>query len=67
MARLPNLAYVQSFSAVARAGSLAAATKAGASSQATLSRHIAALEANLQEQSEYQPLSVLQVSIYLVS
>ena len=44
---MPNLAYVQSFSAVARAGSIAAATKAGASSQATLSRHIAALEANL--------------------
>ena len=47
MARLPNLAYVQSFTAVALAGSLAAATKAGASSQATLSRHIAALEAEL--------------------
>ena len=44
---MPNLAYVQSFSAVARAGSLAAATKAGASSQATLSRQIAALEAKL--------------------
>ena len=47
MARLPNLSYIQSFSAVALAGSLAAATKAGASSQATLSRHIAALEAEL--------------------
>ena len=47
MARLPKLTYIQSFSAVALAGSLAAATKAGASSQATLSRHIAALEAEL--------------------
>jgi DNA-binding transcriptional LysR family regulator len=47
MARLPKLNYIQSFSAVALAGSLAAATKAGASSQATLSRHIAALEAEL--------------------
>ena len=47
MARLPKLTYIQSFSAVALAGSLAAATKAGGSSQATLSRHIAALEAEL--------------------
>ena len=47
MARVPNLAYIQSFSAVALAGSLAAATRAGANSQATLSRHIAALEAEL--------------------
>ena len=47
MVRLPKLSYIQSFSAVAQAGSLAAATKAGASSQATLSRHIAALEAEL--------------------
>lgn len=47
MARLPKLTYIQSFSAVALAGSLAAATKSGASSQATLSRHIAALEAEL--------------------
>lgn len=47
MARVPNLAYIQSFSAVALAGSLAAATRAGANSPATLSRHIAALEAEL--------------------
>ena len=47
MARLPNLAYIQSFSAVALAGSIAAANKAGAASQATLSRHITALEAEL--------------------
>ena len=47
MARLPKLAYIRLSSVVALMRSLATATKAGASSQATLSRHIAAIEAEL--------------------
>ena len=44
MNRITNLSHIQSFHAVALAGSLAAAVRAGMGSQATLSRHIASLE-----------------------
>lgn len=45
--RLPNLQLIQSFFRVADHGSLAATVKATGGSPATLSRHIAALEAEL--------------------
>ena len=47
MDRLPNLAHIQSFYAVAREGSIAAATSAGAGARSTLSRHIALLESEM--------------------
>ena len=47
MDRLPNLTHIQSFHAVAREGSIAAATAAGAGARATLSRHIASLESEM--------------------
>ena len=47
MDRLPNLLHIQSFYAVAREGSIAAATASGAGSRATLSRHIASLESEM--------------------
>ena len=47
MNRLPNLAHIQSFYAVAREGSIAAATSAGAGARSTLSRHIALLESEM--------------------
>ena len=47
MNRITNLSHIQSFHAVALAGSLAAAVRAGMGSQATLSRHIASLEEEL--------------------
>lgn len=45
--RTPKLAYIQSFCAVAKHGSIAAAVRAEGSSLPTLSRHITALEADL--------------------
>ncbi len=47
MDRLPNLTHIQSFYAVAREGSIAAATSAGAGTRATLSRHIGSLESEM--------------------
>jgi DNA-binding transcriptional LysR family regulator len=47
MDRLPRLQLIQSFAAVAEHGSLAATVRAAGGSPATLSRHIAALEAEL--------------------
>ena len=44
MDRLPNLLHIQSFYAVAKEGSIAAATALGLGTRATLSRHIAKLE-----------------------
>ena len=45
--RLPNLLHIQSFYAVAREGSITAATAVGAGTRATLSRHIASLESEM--------------------
>jgi DNA-binding transcriptional LysR family regulator len=45
--RTPKLTYIQSFCAVAKHGSIAAAVRAEGSSLPTLSRHISALEADL--------------------
>lgn len=47
MNRLPNISHIQSFYAVAHEGSITAAASAGAGSRATLSRHIALLESEL--------------------
>ena len=47
MDRLPNLSHIQSFYAVAREGSIAAATSVGAGSRSTLSRHIGLLESEM--------------------
>ena len=44
MERLPDLSHIQSFYAVAKEGSIAAATALGLGTRATLSRHIAKLE-----------------------
>ena len=45
--RLPNLFHIQSFYAVALEGSIVAATAVGAGTRATLSRHIASLESEM--------------------
>ena len=44
---MPDWSQIQSFAAVAQHGSLSAAARAMGSSQPTLSRHIAQLEADL--------------------
>ncbi|MEM7378260.1 MAG: LysR family transcriptional regulator [Pseudomonadota bacterium] len=48
VAALPDLTQVQSFGAVAHAGTLAAAAAATGRSPATLSRHVSALESDLE-------------------
>ena len=47
MDRSPNLSHIQSFYSVAREGSIAAATSAGAGARSTLSRHIGLLESEM--------------------
>ena len=44
---IPKLAYIQAFSAVAKHGSITAAARSDGRSLQTLSRHIAALEADM--------------------
>ena len=45
--RLPNLSHIESFYAVAKEGSIMAATSVGAGTRSTLSRHIASLESEM--------------------